>query len=126
MCQCNFLTVHSVCYFLPVHCTHTQTRTHTHTLIKIDNLFRSTVTVTKERNTKLHSEKLSCEEELTALRHKLTEAEHKGKQELQAMRERHRLKFNESTSKLRGQCKALAKRVVLLESQLSKNSVSKL
>ena len=42
------------------------------------------------------------------------------------MRERHRLKFNDSTSKLRTQCKALAKRVVVLETQLSKNSVSKL
>ena len=80
--------------------------------------------MTKDRNTELHSRQLSSEEELTALRHKLTEAEHRCKQELQAMRERHRLKFNDSTSKLRSQCKALAKRVVVLETQLSKNSVS--
>ena len=93
---------------------------------QITDLFRSTLTVTKEKSTDLHSQKLNCEEELTTLRHKLTEAEHKCKQELQAMRERHRLKFNESTSKLRTQCKALAKRVVVLENQLSKNSVSEL
>ena len=105
---------------------HARTHTHTHTLIKINDLFRSTLTVTKDRNTELHSQQLSCEEELTALRHKLSEAECKCKQELQAMRERHRLKFNDSTNKLRSQCKALSKRVVVLETQLSKNSVSKL
>ena len=101
--------------------THTDTHAHTHILNEINDLFRSTLTVTKDRNTELHSQQLSCEEELTALRHKLSEAEHKCKQELQAMRERHRLKFNDSTSKLRSQCKALAKRVVVLETQLSKN-----
>jgi len=86
-------------------------------------LCRSALNSTKERNNKLHSQQLSSDEELISLRQKLSEAEQKCKQELQAMRERHRLKFNDSTSKLRSQCKALAKRVVLLEAQLSKNSV---
>ena len=98
----------------------------THTFSNITVWYRSTLAVTKSRNTELHSQQLTNEEELTTLRLKLSEAEHRCKQELQAMRERHRLKFNDSTSKLRTQCKALAKRVVVLEAQLSKNSVSKL
>ena len=52
------------------------------------------------------------------------EAERRCRQELQAMRERHRARFVEATAKLRNQYKNLAKRARSLESQLTKNSVS--
>lgn len=52
------------------------------------------------------------------------ESERRCRQELQAMRERHRSRFVEATAKLRSQYKSLAKRSRALESQLSRNSVS--
>lgn len=52
------------------------------------------------------------------------EAERRCRQELQAMRERHRVRFMEATAKLRSQYKNLAKRARALETQLTKNSVS--
>ena len=54
----------------------------------------------------------------------VVEAERRCRQELQAMRERHRARFMEATAKLRSQHKSLAKRARALETQLTKNSVS--
>ena len=54
----------------------------------------------------------------------VVEAERRCRQELQAMRERHRVRFMEATAKLRSQYKSLAKRARALETQLTKNSVS--
>lgn len=54
----------------------------------------------------------------------MIEAERRCRQELQAMRERHRARFTEATANLRSQYKSLVKRARALESQLTRNSVS--
>lgn len=54
----------------------------------------------------------------------VVKADQRCRQELQAMRERHRARFMEATAKLRSQYKHLAKRARALETQLGRNSVS--
>ena len=54
----------------------------------------------------------------------ITELEAKSRQDLCDMRERHRLRFQEASAKLREQHRIVAKRNKQLELQLFKNSVS--
>ncbi|CAI8014525.1 Centrosomal protein of 85 kDa [Geodia barretti] len=64
---------------------------------------------------------MMLKKECQHLKKVIVEAERRCRQELQAMRERHRARFVEATAKLRNQYKSLAKRARALESQLTKN-----
>ncbi|CAI8014530.1 hypothetical protein GBAR_LOCUS9058 [Geodia barretti] len=69
----------------------------------------------------LEPENMMLKKECQHLKKVIVEAERRCRQELQAMRERHRARFVEATAKLRNQYKSLAKRARALESQLTKN-----
>jgi chromosome segregation ATPase len=76
----------------------------------------------KQRIAILEPENMKLKKECQHLKKVVVEAERRCRQELQAMRERHRARFVEATAKLRNQYKSLAKRARALESQLTKNS----
>jgi chromosome segregation ATPase len=70
----------------------------------------------------MEPENRKFKQECKRLQKVVVETERRCRQELQAMRERHRARFLDATAKLRSQYKNLAKRARALETQLTRNS----
>ncbi|XP_019848662.1 PREDICTED: centrosomal protein of 85 kDa-like [Amphimedon queenslandica] len=74
------------------------------------------------RLVELHSDISQYKIELMKSKQQITELEEKNRQDLRDMRERHKLRFQEATAKLKEQYKTVTKRNRQLELQLLKNS----